>query len=174
MALAPLGGALFVHFSALMAGLGRSVVRWAYGVGAVAALAAIVGGTGSFVPWPGTGTLFRYEGAGLAASATTAVLAVVGHLLLLRAWRTASGVRRHQVGLVLLSSGLGLLSVSGLAFPVLGIDTYPWPLLVLPLYLAVLAYGVLRYRLMAVNRWAVRAVCWGLLIALAALWPVRT
>lgn len=169
MALAPLGGALFVHFSALLAGWGRSVVRWAYGVGAVAALVAIAGGTGSFVPWPGTGTLFRYEGAGLAASATTAVLALAGHLLLLRAWRKASGVGRHQVGLVLLSSGLGLLSVSGLAFPVLGIDAYPWPLLLLPLYLAVLAYGVLRYRLMAVNRWAVRAVCWGLLIALAAL-----
>lgn len=169
MALAPVGGALFVHFSALMAGRDGPAVRWAYGVGALAALAAIVGGTGSFVPWPGTGTLFRYEGAGLAAGAATAVLAIAGHLLLVRAWRTASGVRRRQVTLVLLSSGLGLLSVGGLAFPVLGIGAYPWPLLVLPLYLAVLAYGVLRYRLMAVNRWAVRAVCWGLLIALAAL-----
>ncbi|MBP2291868.1 sensor histidine kinase [Azospirillum rugosum] len=173
MALAPLGGALFVHFAAALTGRSGPTIRRAYAAGAVAALLALLGGTGRFVPWPlvgpGVDALFRYEGAGLVAGAATMVLAAVGHWMLLGAWRTAEGVERRQLTLVLLSSGLGLLSVGGLAFPVLGIEAYPWPLLLLPLYLAVLAYAVLRYRLMAVNRWAVRAVCWGLLIALAAL-----
>ncbi|MBB3268540.1 signal transduction histidine kinase [Azospirillum sp. OGB3] len=169
MALAPLGGAVFVHVAAALTGRAASGIRWAYATGIAATLAALIGGAGRFVPWSGVGALFRYEGAGLAAVAATVGLAAAGHWLLLNEWRGAGGVRRRQLTLVLLSSGLGLLSVGGLAFPVLGVDAYPWPLLLLPLYLIVLAYAVLRYRLMAVNRWAVRAVCWGLMIALAAL-----
>ncbi|MCW2237663.1 sensor histidine kinase [Azospirillum canadense] len=169
MALAPLGGALFVHVAAALTGRAGRNIRWAYAVGAVAALIALLGGTGRFLPWPGAGTLFRYEGAGLVAGAATVALAAAGHAMLVAARSTADGVRRRQLTSVLLSSALGLLSVSGLAFPVFGIEAYPWPLLLLPVYLVVLAYAVLRYRLMAVNRWAVRAVCWGLLVALAAL-----
>ncbi|MBK1838386.1 HAMP domain-containing histidine kinase [Azospirillum sp. YIM B02556] len=168
MALAPMGGAVFVHFATLLTGRADMPVRWSYAAGGAATLAALIGGSGQFVPWPGTGTLFRYEGIGLLAAAVTALLAGFGHAILISSWRNGDGLRRRQVTLVLISSGLGLASVSGLALPLLGLDAYPWPLLLLPLYLVVLAYAVLRYRLMAVNRWAVRAVCWGLLIALAA------
>jgi signal transduction histidine kinase len=168
MALAPLGGAVFVHFAARL-----SVrCRWigaGYALGASAMLAALVEGCGSFIPWPGVGLLFRYENVGLAAGGVTVVLAAFGHLLLAEAWQKAEGLQRRQLTLVLTSSALGLLSVTGLAFPLIGWAVYPWPLLLLPLYLGVLAYGVLRYRLMEVNRWAVRAMVWGLLLGLAGV-----
>ncbi len=167
MTLAPVGGAVFVHFAASLAGRRGSGFRWAYGVGCAATLVALADGCGRFIPWPGTGMLFRYEGAGLMAGIVTVGLAAFGHVLLLDARRNADGLNRRQLTLVLVSSGLGLVSVTGLTFPLIGINATPWPFLVLPLYIVVLAYAVLRYRLMAVNRWAVRAVCWGLLIALA-------
>jgi hypothetical protein len=56
-----------------------------------------------------------------------------------------------------------------LAFPLLGIQVFPWPLLLLPAYLAVLVYAMLRYQLMEVNRWARLAVSWGLLVAAAGV-----
>lgn len=168
MAIAPVGGAAFVHFAARLTDRADAPVRSAYAAGGAAALTALFGGSGSFVPWPGAGLLFRYEGLGLIAVAVTIGLAGLGHALLIAAWRRSDRPRRRQITLVLASSSLGLASVTGLAFPLFGIEAYPWPLLLLPLYLVVLAYAVLRYRLMAVNRWAVRAVCWGSLIALAA------
>jgi len=166
MALAPLGGAVFVHFAARFAKRCHSRIWLAYGTAGLAMLTALASGTGSFVPWPG-GMLFRYEGAGLLAAVVTAILAVVGHCLLLMAWSKADGIVRQQIMLVLVSSVFGLLSATGLAFPILNVNYPPWPLLLQPLYLVVLAYAMLRYRLMAVNRWAVRAVCWGLLIGVA-------
>lgn len=169
MSLAPLGGAVFVHFTARLSGRCGCLTRWAYAVGGSAMLAAIANPSGRFVPWPGIGMLFRYEGAGLMAGGVTIGLAVVGHGLLLDAWRLAQGGHRRQVTLVLTSSALGLASVTGLAFPLIGVDIFPWPLLLQPFYIVVLAYAVLRYRLMAVNRWAVRVVGWGLLIGLAGM-----
>jgi len=169
MSLAPLGGAVFVHFAARLSGRCGCLILWPYAIGGGAMLASLANGAGRFIPWPGAGMLFRYEGAGLMAGAVTIGLAAFGHGLLADAWRKAKGVRRWQVALVLTSSALGLVSVIGLAFPLIGIDSYPWPLLLQPLYIAVLAYAVLRYRLMAVNRWAVRAMGWGLLIGLAGM-----
>jgi signal transduction histidine kinase len=168
MALAPVGGAVFVHFTARLTGRGATGIAWAYGLGFLAMAIALTVGAGRFVPWPG-GALFRYEKAGLLAGVVTVGLAAFGHRLLVMALRQADGIERRQIMLVLLSSVLGLLSVAGLSFPLLGIESTPWPLLLQPLYLVVLAYAVLRYRLMAVNRWAVRAVCWGLLIGLAGV-----
>jgi signal transduction histidine kinase len=130
---------------------------------------AIVAGPGHFIAWPGGGWLFRYEGAGLIAVGATVVLATLGHALLLRASLDVGDPQRRQITLVLASSVLGLIGTTGLAYPLLGITAFPWPLLIEPLYVLVLAYAVLRYRLMAINQWAVRAVVWALLIGLAGL-----
>jgi hypothetical protein len=78
-------------------------------------------------------------------------------------------MRRRQIAFVLSSSVLGLLATSGFAYPLLGIAAFPWPLLIQPLYVLVLTYAMLRYRLMEVNHWAVRAVSWASLIGLAGL-----
>ena len=143
------GAAVFVHFAARLSRRGAALVPWAYGIGATGTLAGLVFGAGSFVEWPGAGALFRHEGLGLALAAATVMLAALGQTLLMSAWRGARGLRRQQLAVVMWSSGLGLASVSGLALPVLGIAAYPWPLLLLPGYVAVLGYGMLRFELMA-------------------------
>ncbi len=149
MTLEALGAAVFVHFAARLSQRGGRFVPWAYGIGGAATLAALVFGAGSFIPWPGAGMLFRHEGAGLVSAAVATMLAALAQTLLIGAWRDARGLLRRQLAVVVASSGLGLASVMGLAPPVLGIEVYPWPLLLLPAYVVVLTYGVLRYELMA-------------------------
>jgi signal transduction histidine kinase len=169
LSLAPLGGAAFVHFASALTGRGRRLVRPAYAVGLVMAGLMALGGAGAFVPWPGVGELFQHAGYGLIGSGVTVLLALVGHGLLVRALGAATGVERPQLRLVLASSAVGLFATSGLAFPLLGLRLPPWPLLAEPLYVVLLGYAMLRYRLAAVNVWAVRAVSFALLVAAAAL-----
>jgi signal transduction histidine kinase len=166
MALSALGASVFVHFAARLTGRCSCLVRWSYAAGAAATVAALANPAGTYVPWSEV-TIFRYEGAGLLAAGATVALAAFGHWLLADAWRRAVGRQRRQIAIVMAASVFGLGSVTGLAFPLLGINAYPWPLLLLPFYLAILAYGVLRYELMAANQWARRALTWGLLMVLA-------
>jgi signal transduction histidine kinase len=131
-----------------LAGRGDGLLSWAYAVGGVATALALTGGNGRFVPWVGA-TLFQYEGMGLIAGGVALTLAGLGLDVLEEAWRSAEGKRRNRIAVVLAACGLGLVSVAGLAFPLLGVQAYPWPILALPLYLTVLTYGVLRYDLVA-------------------------
>jgi signal transduction histidine kinase len=75
------------------------------------------------------------------------------------------GLHRDQAGAVFVSSGIGLLALTGFAFPALRIEAYPWPVLALPLYSAALVYAVLRHRFMAADVWARRGLVWILLLA---------
>jgi signal transduction histidine kinase len=58
--------------------------------------------------------------------------------------------------------------MTGYAFGPLGVEVYPYPLLLLPLYPLILVYGILRYQLMIVNAWARRALAWALLVGLGS------
>ncbi len=148
MALAPVAAACFLHFCLRLTGRGGGLLPWSYSVAGAATLLAWAGGSGHFEPW-GDIPLFRYDGLGLIAGGATLALAGLGFALLFESWRRAEGTARKRIGLVLAACLLGLASAAGLAFPVLGIPAAPWPLLLLPLYLAVLAYGALRYDLTA-------------------------
>jgi signal transduction histidine kinase len=149
LASAPAAAAVFVLFAARLTGRGSRLVPWAFALGGASTAAALILGAGSRLPWPDAGTLFRYEGAGLIAAGVTVVLAGGGHWLLLSAWRMAHGLERRRISTVLAASLLGLGSVAGLSFPIIGVDAFPWPLLLTPVYLALLAYGVLRHELLA-------------------------
>jgi signal transduction histidine kinase len=59
--------------------------------------------------------------------------------------------------------------MTGYAFAALGLDVYPYPLLLLPAYPLVMVYGILRYQVMVVNEWARRAVAFTLLAASGTL-----
>ena len=96
-----------------------------------------------------------------------ALLSVIGHLRLAQTWVQQQGQHRRQAGAVFVSSLIGLVALTGFTFPALGIDAYPWPVLLLPLYSVALVYGILRYRFMATDLWARRGLVWILLVALA-------
>lgn len=167
IALSPLPAAAFVHlvFAFALCGALRPVAWVSYGVACVAALAGLVLGVGRIMPWHGFAGAFAPSLVGWGVLTVAAALSVAGHLRLLQTWRQQSGLHRDQAGAVFVSSGIGLLALTGFAFPALGIEVYPWPVLALPLYSVALVYAVLRHRFMAADIWARRGLVWILLLA---------
>lgn len=167
IALSPLPAAAFVHlvFAFALCGALRPVAQASYGLACVAALAGLVLGVGQIMPWYGFAGAFIPSLVGWGVLTVAAALSVAGHLRLLQTWRQQSGLHRDQAGAVFLSSGIGLLALTGFAFPALGIEVYPWPVLALPLYSVALVYAVVRHRFMAADIWARRGLVWILLLA---------
>jgi len=167
IALSPLPAAAFVHlvFAFALCGALRPVAWASYGVAMVAALTGLVLGVGRIVPWYGFAGAFVPSAVGWGVLGVTAALSIAGHLRLLQTWQQQSGVHRDQAGAVFVSSLIGLVALSGLGFPALGIEAYPWPVLALPLYSVALIYAVLRHRFMAADVWARRGLVWMLLLA---------
>jgi len=167
IALSPLPAAAFVHlvFAFALCGALRPVAIASYATAAFAALVGLVFGVGEVVPWRGFPGMFIPSAVGWGVLALAALLSVAGHLRLARAWREQAGQHQRQTGAVFMSSLIGLAALTGFAFPALGIDAYPWPVLLLPLYSVVLVYGILRHRFMAADLWARRGLVWLLLVA---------
>jgi len=157
----------------LSAATGR-VALAAYAAAAFATLVGLLFGVGRVVPWLDFPGMFVPSPVGWGVLGLTGVLSLVGHARLALTWREQSGAHRRQAGAVFASSFIGLVALSGFAFPALGIDLYPWPVLLLPLYSVALVYGILRHRFMAVNLWAQRALVLMLLLALAGLVSAAT
>jgi len=167
ISLSPLPAAAFVHlvFAFALCGALRSVAWASYGVALIATMAGLVLGVGRIAPWHGFAGAFVPSPVGWGVLGITAALSLAGHLRLAQTWRQQSGLHRDQAGAVFVSSGIGLLALSGFAFPALGIEVYPWPVLALPLYSVALVYAVLRHRFMAADVWARRGLVWVLLLA---------
>ena len=161
--------ALYLHFVVrFTSGMGRATPGWlagcGYGLAALATVAGFALGVGEVAPWRAFEAAFLPGWGGWVAIALLMVIAAAAHLWLLLALSQASPLQSRQIGIVLGAGVCGPLACSGLMFPAVGIDFDPWPVLLLPLYTAALAFGLLRYRLMAVNVWARRTVTWGLLV----------
>jgi len=167
IALSPLPAAAFVHlvFAFALCGALRPVAWVSYGVASMAVVAGLALGVGRIAPWHGFAGAFAPSLVGWGVLGVTAALSVAGHLRLLQTWRQQSGLHRDQAGAVFVSSGIGLLALTGFTFPALGIEAYPWPVLALPLYSVALVYAVLRHRFMAADVWARRGLVWVLLLA---------
>lgn len=167
IALSPLPAAAFVHLAFAFARCGalRPVAIASYATAGFAALVGLLFGVGDVVPWRGFSGIFVPSAVGWAVLALAALLSVAGHLRLARTWREQDGQHRRQAGAVFASSLIGLVALTGFGFPALGIDAYPWPVLLLPLYSVALVYGILRHRFMAADLWARRGLVWLLLVA---------
>ena len=166
---APAASSAFLVFA--LAFVAHPVGRRTYGaLAAATALAVAVDWAApgiTFLLVPGFGPLAVPTAVGWSTAGLALVLALAGHAVLLRAVGRARGTKRRQIAAVLASSALGLASVAGLAPSAFGIPVPPWTLAVLPLHPLVLVYGILRYRVMASNAWARRAIAWALLTAVA-------
>ncbi|QDK34780.1 two-component sensor histidine kinase [Sphingomonas sp. IC081] len=177
VALSPLPAAAFVHlvFAYARCASERPVAIAAYAAALFAATVGLVFGVGAVVPWRGFPGFFVPSPCGWGVLGAAGLLSLAGHLRLLRTWlgqRRGSGeIRRQseQARAVFVASGLGLVALTGFAFPALGIAIYPFPVLLLPLYSVALVYGIVRHRFMAVDLWARRALVWVLLLAGAGM-----
>lgn len=168
LALAPLGSAVWADFVIRLTGLGGRSLVFILAFGVAAALAQIAFGAGVFFESAEGIRGFRYEGAGLIGVSVALGLAIYGNFLLFVTLRRAEGKRRREIAIVLFSSIIGLSTVVSFAAPLFGAFVAPWSIVALPAYPAILAYGLLRYELMAANVWARRAAAYGLVLLLAA------
>lgn len=170
LALAPLPSAVFVHLVLAFVRCGATgpLVRAAYGLAAAATVLGLLADPGQVVAWRDFRGVFIPSTAGWGVIGICGLLSVAGHLRLFKGWLDLTGLRRRQAAAICCSSLIGLISLIGFAFPPLGIDAYPWPVLGLPLYSVALVYGILRYQLMDVNLWARRMLVWLLLMGLMA------
>lgn len=166
---APASAAAFLVFA--LAFVGRPLARGMRGtLAAATALAVAIDWTApgvAFLPVPGFGPLAVPTTVGWSTAGLALIFALAGHAVLVGAVARVRGTERRQIAAVLASSALGLACVAGLAPSAFGIPVPPWTLALLPLHPLVLVYGILRYRVMASNAWARRAIAWALLTAVA-------
>jgi signal transduction histidine kinase len=178
VSLAPFISTFFFHFCVVFCRvpLHRAGVVAAYGLGAVASLAALTGQPGHLVWRESVGWIFIAERLGWLASVAWIILGIAGVAVLLRGLAQARPPARQQIAAVTCSCLWGLLCLSGYGLVLLDLPVFPVPLLLLPLYPVILVYGVLRWGVFAANAWAGRALVWTLLLAvglgIVALMPL--
>lgn len=167
IALSPLPAAGFVHlaFAFALCGTLRPVAVAAYATAGFTTLIGLIFGVGAVVPWHGFPGMFVPSVVGWCVLGVAALLSIIGHLRLAQTWREQDGWYRRQAGAVFVSSLIGLIALTGFAFPALRIDAYPWPVLLLPFYSVALVYGIVRHRFMAADVWARRGLVWLMLVA---------
>ncbi|MBZ9648468.1 two-component sensor histidine kinase [Sphingobium sp. 3R8] len=167
IAISPLSAAAFVHlvFGYALSPSARQVAVASYALAGFAGLVGLVFGVGEVILWRSFPGFFVPSIVGWGVLGLAGALSLAGHLRLFRLMTVQTGAPREQARAVFASSALGLVALSGFAFPALGIDAYPWPVLLLPLYSVALVYGIVRHRFMAADMWAQRGLVWLLLLA---------
>lgn len=101
---------------------------------------------------------FLFQGFGWFNLSYTVALGILAHWVLWRGWRQHQGNKRRSIAAISMTAALGLLLASSFVFPSVGLDWYPYPMLLLPGYLLLLVYSVVRYQMLAVNAFASRAL----------------
>lgn len=90
----------------------------------------------------------------------TVLLGVLGHAVLLYGWFIHKGNKRRSILVLFMVSAWGLLLATSFIFPSVGVDAFPYPMMLLPTYILLLVYAVVRYQILAVNAFANRALLW--------------
>ncbi|WP_417614088.1 ATP-binding protein [Oceanisphaera sp.] len=127
---------------------------------------SLMGDGGQIISFGPFSHYFVFSGSGWFNIAYTIVIGVLAHALLLWGWHIHSGNRRRSIAAMFAAGAWGLLLASSFIFPSLGLYWYPWPMLLLPSYVVLLVYGVVRYQMLEVNAWANRALLWILMTLL--------
>ena len=101
---------------------------------------------------------FVFERWGWLNLACTVVLGIVAHLVLWQGFLQHRGNKRRSIAAIAMTAGLGLLLATSFVFPSFSLDWFPYPMLLLPGYVLLLVYSVVRYQMLAVNAFASRAL----------------
>ncbi len=174
IATAPAAAACFVHFAFAFTRdravrLLEAPVIAAYALGGLVTPIAWVRGVGPIRPWLEFEAYYYLDWYGWVIVGATALLAGLGHLRLFIDWWSARPIRRRQLVAACVSALWGFVTSAGFLFPNFGIQVFPLPVLLLPFFLVILVYGVLRYQVMDVNLWARRTLTWLLLMTASGL-----
>ncbi|WP_107850657.1 sensor histidine kinase [Oceanimonas marisflavi] len=144
-----------------------------YGAAVLVSLITLLQNGGGIIAFGPFEHYFVFQGSGWFNIGYTIFIGVLAHALLLWGFARHRGNRRRSIAAMFAAGAWGLLLATSFIFPSLGLHWYPWPMLLLPSYVLLLVYGVVRYQMLEVNAWANRALLWilmtGLLLGLMAL-----
>ncbi|MFN6971586.1 MAG: ATP-binding protein [Rheinheimera sp.] len=101
---------------------------------------------------------FVFERWGWLNLATTVLLGIVAHWVLWQGFLQHQGNKRRSIAAIAMTAGLGLLLATSFVFPSFALNWFPYPMLLLPGYVLLLVYSVVRYQMLAVNAFASRAL----------------
>ncbi|MGB0783846.1 MAG: ATP-binding protein [Marinomonas sp.] len=107
-----------------------------------------------------TRSFFIFTEAGTWNLAYTVLIGMLAHGVLLFGWYRHSGNKRRSILAMFGVGAWGLLLATSFVFPSFGISWFPYPMLLLPTYLLLLVYAVVRYQILSVNAFANRALLW--------------
>lgn len=112
---------------------------------------------------------FVFAGFGWFNLAYTVFIGILAHWMLWLGRHEPSANKRRSLLAISMTAGLGLLLATSFVFPSFGFNWFPYPMLLLPGYLVLLVYSVLRYQMLAVNAFATRALLYVVMALLIVL-----
>ncbi|GAA0838016.1 hypothetical protein GCM10009112_33430 [Marinomonas arenicola] len=107
-----------------------------------------------------TRSFFVFTDAGAFNLVYTILMGMLAHGVLLFGWYRHAGNKKRSILAMFGVGAWGLLLATSFIFPSLGISWFPYPMLLLPTYLLLLVYAVVRYQILSVNAFANRALLW--------------
>ncbi|WP_239543958.1 sensor histidine kinase [Marinomonas foliarum] len=117
-------------------------------------------GAGDAISTLDTRSFFIFTEAGAWNLAYTVLIGILAHGVLLFGWYRHSGNKKRSILAMFGVGAWGLLLATSFVFPSFGISWFPYPMLLLPTYLLLLVYAVVRYQILSVNAFANRALLW--------------
>ncbi|WP_240537159.1 sensor histidine kinase [Marinomonas flavescens] len=107
-----------------------------------------------------TRSFFVFTNAGAFNLVYTILMGMLAHGVLLFGWYRHTGNKKRSILAMFGVGAWGLLLATSFVFPSFGISWFPYPMLLLPTYLLLLVYAVVRYQILSVNAFANRALLW--------------
>ncbi len=166
----PLMPTFFLHFAIVFVNSGAAketmldrlhkALPWFYATSSAVVLHSWWVGAGDVVSTFDTRSFFVFTDAGTGNLAYTVLVGILAHGVLLFGWYRHSGNKKRSILAMFGVGAWGLLLATSFVFPSFGISWFPYPMLLLPSYLLLLVYGVVRYQILSVNAFANRALLW--------------
>jgi signal transduction histidine kinase len=166
----PLMPTFFLHFAIRFVNAGSvkepmlerlyQAVPWFYLTSLAVVLQSWWIGAGDAISTLDTRSFFIFTEAGAWNLAYTVLIGMLAHGVLLFGWYRHSGNKKRSILAMFGVGAWGLLLATSFVFPSFGISWFPYPMLLLPTYLLLLVYAVVRYQVLSVNAFANRALLW--------------
>ncbi len=170
----PLNAVFFLHFVFRFLDRRRPrQLRWSYVFGVLNLTLAQALEMGHLAPWLGFRRFYFFPAWGVIPGLFVSGISLWAYWLLLAEWPAADPKQRGKIVAICFAGVWGSASTLMFLNPSLGIDIFPYSVILLPGYAVLLVFGILRYDLMAVNLWANRLLAWlllsGLTVAVVSL-----
>ncbi len=166
----PLMPTFFLHFSTAFVKTGISSpawltllykhLSWVYIVSTAVVLLSWFVDAGGIASSTTMDVFFVFTDKGWFNLIYTVFIGVLAHVVLLFGWRQHKGNKKRSILVIFGVAAWGLTLATSFVFPSFGVDWFPYPMLLLPSYLLLLVYAVLRYKILSVNAFANRALLW--------------